>query len=505
MAPIYSQNDRISTVDNDLGTVRFIGSLPVWGEATIAYGIEWDDPSRGKNNGDLNGVQYFKPIIPGSGTFVKSTNRKIIFHNKSFIDVIRDKYLDLEYVEQNIQIDTKIVEELGWDKLNRFQSDLRNLTSLTLDYCLINCAYRPIENDKKDEIFQNLVNLTNLELSCNLISDLNEISKIIDNLPMLTQLNINGNRFSDFSKNIQKPHEGVRLLKVSGTLIPVNMLTKLVKKFPNLEELYISGNHYSDEYIETFLIPNNIKVLDLSYNELSVVPNVPLSVSRLNISHNRLTGNIIRESFSMLLSVDLRANQINTWEEIDSLSRCLPSVKELRINHNPIFNDLSIDDMTIQLIGRFDCSKEGLWKLNGTYLTEDEISNGELYFISKVEQGIYQIYNESRWIWLLSKYDKKEQPIVRANHECQEWIQLVLMILNSQTVSKRFLKSSSILLFKGIISSELNGLSILQFSVYFYTNEGSLFSERHELEDLLSNLDNYALQFNQKVYIDLHE
>lgn len=47
MTTIYRENDRISTVDNDLGTIRFIGTLPVWGDKTIAYGIEWDDPTRG--------------------------------------------------------------------------------------------------------------------------------------------------------------------------------------------------------------------------------------------------------------------------------------------------------------------------------------------------------------------------------------------------------------------------------------------------------------------------
>ena len=52
----YSLNDRVSTIDNYLGTIRYIGNLPVWGTNTVALGIEWDDPSRGKNNGDLNGI-----------------------------------------------------------------------------------------------------------------------------------------------------------------------------------------------------------------------------------------------------------------------------------------------------------------------------------------------------------------------------------------------------------------------------------------------------------------
>ena len=105
--------------------------------------------------------------------------------------------MDTEYKTKNIQFGTKTVEELGWDKLNKFHSNLRNLDSLTLDYCLINIAYH--DNEDK-QLFDELVNLTNLELSCNLFTDVNEICKIIDNIPSLTSLNINGNRFSNFTR-----------------------------------------------------------------------------------------------------------------------------------------------------------------------------------------------------------------------------------------------------------------------------------------------------------------
>ena len=32
----YSLNDRVSTIDNYLGTIRYIGNLPVWGTNTVA-------------------------------------------------------------------------------------------------------------------------------------------------------------------------------------------------------------------------------------------------------------------------------------------------------------------------------------------------------------------------------------------------------------------------------------------------------------------------------------
>ena len=494
----YSLNDRVSTIDNYLGTIRYIGNLPVWGTNTVALGIEWDDPSRGKNNGDLNGIQYFTPKVTGSGTFIKSSNRFLNHIRKSFVQIIHENYLDTEYKTKNIQFGTKTVEELGWDKLNKFHSNLRNLNSLTLDYCLINIAYH--DNEDK-QLFNELVNLTNLELSCNLFTDVNEICKIIDNIPSLTSLNINGNRFSKFSQE-QRTHNGIVLLKLSSTMMSTLMLEKLIKKFPNLKELYISGNNYCNADIENMNLNMPLTILDLSYNRLEHMPILPL-VSALNLSHNYLSLRIIKGTFPNLKSLDLRANQIKDWSEIDKISIHLPDLKELRINHNPLFQELSVDDMTMQLIGRIKCSPEHLWKLNGSFLTNEEIENSELYFISKVEQEKYHIDNEQQWSYLLSKYNKLVESRVSYTYTLKDWMPLTIVLPDSKEISKKFTKNTSILQFKGLLSLWMNDLSILKFSAYYYTNENSTFAEKHELTNYLSTLDSYSLLYDQRIYISI--
>ncbi|KAL6450223.1 PAC2 Protein PAC2 [Candida maltosa Xu316] len=498
MTANYAINDRISTTDNHLGTVKFVGTLPAWGESTLAYGIEWDDPKRGKNNGDVAGVQYFVPTIPGSGSFVKSSNRMLNNARKSFVDVIQEKYLDSEYVEQNIKFGSKIVEELGWEKLNTFQADLKNLKSLTLDHCLIATAF----SNEGGQIFTNLSNLTNLELSSNLFTDLNEVPKIVDQLPSLVSLNINGNRFNEFSNN-QIEHANIKSLKVSGTMMSLSMLDKLLKKFPNLEELYISGNNYYVNDIEKFTFPPKITVLDLSYNQLTSIPSNVHSMVALNVSHNNLSSGITDKVFSNIITLDMRANKLSSWNEIDSLSRSFPNLKDLKINHNPLFESISIDDMTAQLIGRFDCSKNHLRKLNGSFLTEDEITNGELYFISKVQQGVFEINNDARWSELLAKYGKQETTETYSSMECRDWIDLVILTPDSKKIPKKFSKKTSILQFKGVISQVLDNVSILDFKAYYYTHEYSTFAEKNELEDFLSTLDSYSLTDNQNIYIDI--
>lgn len=39
-------------------TVRFVGSIQ--GKAGEWLGVEWDDLSKGKHDGSLDGIQYFK-------------------------------------------------------------------------------------------------------------------------------------------------------------------------------------------------------------------------------------------------------------------------------------------------------------------------------------------------------------------------------------------------------------------------------------------------------------
>lgn len=51
-----SVNDRVC-FNSSIGTIKYVG--PVSGKAGIWYGIEWDDPTRGKGDGSVDGVRYF--------------------------------------------------------------------------------------------------------------------------------------------------------------------------------------------------------------------------------------------------------------------------------------------------------------------------------------------------------------------------------------------------------------------------------------------------------------
>ena len=85
-AQAYSIGDRVRC-DNHLGTVRYIGTVePHQG---LWLGVEWDDPSRGRHDGSVNGIQYFETTKPQAASFVRPNKVKKC---KNIIEAIRERY-----------------------------------------------------------------------------------------------------------------------------------------------------------------------------------------------------------------------------------------------------------------------------------------------------------------------------------------------------------------------------------------------------------------------------
>ena len=68
----FHVGQRVQTADGDgfRGTVRYSGSVA--GQKGEWVGVEWDDVSRGKHDGNTGGHKYFECHVAGAGTFVRS-------------------------------------------------------------------------------------------------------------------------------------------------------------------------------------------------------------------------------------------------------------------------------------------------------------------------------------------------------------------------------------------------------------------------------------------------
>lgn len=521
---MYEKLDRIITIDGQLGTVKYVGQLPsdIWGSNVTALGVEWDQPERGKNNGTLEGISYFETEVEGAGSFIKANNKKITKERYDFIEALIRQYsgTTIDY-QGTIMFGTKVAESYGFEKLNEIQSDFNNLTSISLEKKYICTSFH--SSDRINRIFNSLDNVTNLDLSYNLFNNLNDIWDIIDPLEHLTELNLNGNRFFNNDEDIpKKPHNKLRSIKLASTNITIRqVIHQILPKFPSLQDITLAGNRYEDEVFNNISISHDSLLnMDLSYNRLRTIPHLKNKfniLSSFNLANNCISDILEDMVFNYIYCIDLRNNEIDTWNTVDKLYLAFPDLRELRINGNPVFGSISVEEMTINLIARFEFlgernSKIGykINKLNGAFILDDEITNAELYFISKVRNGDYNYDRKSkRWQLLLNKYHIEDihQSREERNDLSRKKIKLNIYSEFRQHIMERaFLTDNSILRLKGVISRNLNR-SILEFRVFYYINEAEDEIEnkiKQYLDDNIATIGNFGFLDNQKLYVTLN-
>jgi len=69
--PLPFVGQRVEADDGQRAVVRYVGALAGRPGDEVWIGVEWDDPRRGKHNGEQGGERYFACERPGAGSFVK--------------------------------------------------------------------------------------------------------------------------------------------------------------------------------------------------------------------------------------------------------------------------------------------------------------------------------------------------------------------------------------------------------------------------------------------------
>lgn len=484
---MYEVHDRIN-VDGKIGTVRFVGLIPQWGNS-VALGVEWDDPTRGKNSGDIDGKYVFRTSVPGAGSFVKASNKKIR-KPVSFAEALAAKYSGEENVlalSKEVSFGSKKVETYGFEKLNQQRRDLENLDTVGLDFLDINAA-----GDLSQLPLLQLA--TSLDLSSNLLTDISEISRIIQHCPRLESLNLNGNRIRHWDSKDQFP--GIRDLQVAATGFPAQF--HLHERFPNLEKLNLSNNLLSG----ALDVPPSLVEIDLSYNNFQEIL-IPKRLSRVNFSFNPINDARAQVS-TAVTALDLRSTQLSQWSNIDEIGASFPDLKELRINDCPLFQNLSVDEAVAGIIGRIQCTGtntgKGLYRLNGAALTETEVENAELYFVSMVQKKTIPYPSPERWTQLVQRYNVKE---TAAPPPTQDERILTLQFCYEEdpqiVFTRRFLYKATVLFLKGRVAALINS-RVFQFQLYYYINDTHKV-ERTYLEDDIASLASLGLRNNQVIHI----
>ncbi|KAI5477378.1 FAD-dependent pyridine nucleotide-disulfide oxidoreductase [Pseudohyphozyma bogoriensis] len=182
-----------SSSSPSLGTVRFHGR--VGATSGEWYGVEWDDPARGKHSGvhHESGQKYFDVRLRDSATFIRPT-LKTLSIGTSFPSALRDKYSRSTSSGQTTahpHSHSKL--KLEMTDLSLIEKNLEDWTKLRevgLEWASVNGEGTELELEEVK-----LPNVHTLNLSYNLLPSLASVSTIASRLPALRTLILNGNRF----------------------------------------------------------------------------------------------------------------------------------------------------------------------------------------------------------------------------------------------------------------------------------------------------------------------
>ncbi|RKP06340.1 hypothetical protein THASP1DRAFT_31841 [Thamnocephalis sphaerospora] len=387
---------RVSTEDCRQGTVRYRGTVD--GTADEWVGVEWDNPAWGKHSGELHGRVYFSCRTPNSGSFVRSSK---LMPPRSFLQALRARYTDFGIAKHDLQLslggDSKVVvETVGWDKLNREQSQLDRLRVAGLIRQGILFA------DAPGEIAETAPAIVDLDLSENLFTSWEVIVDICRELKHLEQLELNTNRldplppvpqFSDAFANL-------RVLSLSNTDISWSEACRLGPSVPRLTTFSLGSNSLTQLDVEPSVAAEafpHLTNLSLDNNALSdwqqleSLSQLPC-LQQLNLRANYFVEITAPTSgFKQLTSLNISKNRVATVYSVDQLD-AYPALDALTIHGNPALDASGTEQARVMVIARVGRIKT----LNGSEIERKEREDSEMYYLSHFVAGFANADEEER-------------------------------------------------------------------------------------------------------------
>eukprot|EP00736_Rhodelphis_marinus_P011196 Rmarinus@m.30226 len=396
---------RIS-VAGSRGTVRFEGPLQGRNEACW-LGVEWDDPSRGKHDGEHGGVRYFTCTSgEKAGSFVKPEKLDMIV---SFAQAIRERYcggaVDDGHVLETAGGQKKAIELVGMTSVATKQSKLTHLKTVCLSEARIGGI-----TPEEDNVAELLPAVEELDLSGNLFSSWDEVSSILRQLGTLVTLNLSRNLLPPLSQSPElHGFENLRMLVLNGCKLSWDQACHVLSCTSNLEELYLSQNDISHLSTPTSIQPfQSLKTLCLDENaiadwaevmKLSALP----ALQKLLLSDNAIqsVSYPVTESspvevqdgateasspFSQLKFLSLNRNRISAWESVDALN-AFPSLSSVRFQDNPLCEEFSPGVMRSLIVARV----KNLCSLNGSAVREREREDAQRWYVQRVAGEAYRM------------------------------------------------------------------------------------------------------------------
>lgn len=409
-------------------TVKFKGVIPQWPNVT-ALGVEWDDPSRGRNNGAIGSVQYFTCKVFGSGSFIKASRTPQ--SPQSFAEAVTSKYLVNREFEEIELSRRKKVETYDVAEIFKRHSQLEEVDSISLDSCLINKlltnAFGALPLQK----------LARLDLSDNLLQDPNDLLLAISSFASLRFLRLNGNRFDMTTLSACKDTtlcNGVSELELVGTYAEREEYSVFLSYFPALTILSLANNGLLSIPER---LPRGVVAIDLAGNPISSLSTLPRSVQRAYLAGTKVTS--FEESDHIPSFIDLTNTAYLSWEYISFLGE--RKISDLQLGH-------AIDDEQTLKKRPFVIARcPYLMKLDGTLVSKEERLDAELYTIAMVSARKHPSLPPATWAFLLKTHG---EPILAPKRSIRE--RLMTFHLDEDRTTYRVLKDAPVSRLHWIVS-----------------------------------------------------
>ncbi|XP_017782115.1 PREDICTED: tubulin-specific chaperone E [Nicrophorus vespilloides] len=357
------------------GTIKYIGEVD--GHSGTWLGVEWDDSDRGKHDGSVKNIEYFKARSATSGSFVRPEKIEL---GQSIISAITTRYgqkddeTEAKHLQQQLlstqqTMNAPFLQLVGFDKITDKQRKYNELHVINVRMQKINHLGKP------REVMELCPNIWELDLSKNLINSWSLILQLCSELKSLKILNVSENILTYPIEDGEERYESVTTLICGSMKLNWEGLLKMTRHFPNLEEFIAPKNNVMNLDIGDSDL-QKLKILHIdqndigSWSEICKLGHLPdlelLNVESTGIKEIRFPEEGKSKLFRNLKMLYLKENFINDWESVGELNK-LENLIDLRLIKNPIFEHNTYDTCAQYIIARI----ANLMVLDGQIISEE--------------------------------------------------------------------------------------------------------------------------------------
>lgn len=391
--------DRVESVDGARARVRWTGSVD--GRSGRWIGLEWDDPTRGKHDGVVDGVRLFT-CAARSGDDAKSRPASLVRPHKlaraqTFAEAFRARYARERDEDDDTTNDMYIRTARGHKMrvelcettadadadADAVRKRLKLMTRAYIDHARVSSMGEP------GAASACAGPLRVLGLAGSLLNSWDGVMRIAEEFPLLQALDLSGIRLHSWTGGGEKTFANLKVLVLNDSDVRWRDVCAISAHVPELEELYINGNGMSSFELDkaaTSVFPK-LRTLSVESNgirkwrEIEAVGHQLPRLESLHASQNALSEVLPTCAFPALKTLLMGDNELNSWTSVDALNS-FPQLEDVRLSGNPIVNaDASV---RYEVIARV----QGLKMLNGSSVSPAERKDCEIRYLRKALQKL---------------------------------------------------------------------------------------------------------------------